>query len=63
MAKVNPDNSLILFDGHEITYKELDELSHSLAYYVIELKRMILFLLICERSYYFFVASFSSIED
>ncbi|ORX78421.1 acetyl-CoA synthetase-like protein [Anaeromyces robustus] len=58
-AKLNPDKCAIVFEDREVTYKILNEMSNSLAYYLRNygITRNEIIPILCERSYYFFVAS------
>ncbi|ORX64905.1 hypothetical protein BCR32DRAFT_297888 [Anaeromyces robustus] len=57
-AKLNSDKCAIVFEDREVTYKELDEMSNSLAYYLRNygITRNEIVPILCERSYYFFVS-------
>ncbi|ORX77432.1 acetyl-CoA synthetase-like protein [Anaeromyces robustus] len=58
LAKEIPDQCAVVFNDTIITYRELDEMSNSLTYYLRKqnIGRNAIVPIICERSYYFIVA-------
>ncbi|ORX63769.1 acetyl-CoA synthetase-like protein [Anaeromyces robustus] len=59
MAKLHPDTCAIIFEGKKFTYKEIDKMSNSLANYLrkIGVKKNEIIPIVCERSYYYAVAT------
>ncbi|ORX78898.1 acetyl-CoA synthetase-like protein [Anaeromyces robustus] len=59
ISRLHPDKSALVFENKEFTYRQLDEMSNSLAHYLIRsgVKRNTIVPIICERSYYFVVSS------